>query len=1015
MDYYKNTRGKEVIRMIIKEIHIYGFGKLQDIQIDGLSNKIQLFLGENEAGKSTIMAFIQAILFGFPLKNQTELRYEPKRGMQYGGSLLLDTSEFGEVKIERVAGKAAGEVTVFYNDGSTSTDIQPILKGMEKSLYKGVFSFNIMDIQNIALTDVDQLGSYLFSSGFIGSDHIHKIMQTLEKDSEALFKRNGRKPIINEQLVVLKELNHDVKQWKMKLTDYDNLQREVKEIQKQIKNVQLELKALQAEQSKVETMVAITPMLLEKNKLKTIISSLPPYKPFPADGRVRLEQLNIQLASLHTKKDKLNKRLEEIEGNIRTLKIDDKVKTHKREIETFLAGKGEYEQAKNEYEKVQISLEELTQTISRLKMDLNWEERKHTEIISWDASLPNKAFMRDLVQKQLRMEEQKTRLDEQFIKVKEDVEQSEQTIKELKGKMLTEEERNRYKERIMNSQNSKLEQEIELHEKMIGNIDTQIKMQKNRNEENKKKQTAMKYSVISLLMLLAVWTFIQQQYVVTGISLLVAVFLFFWQFKGDSASVLLEEREKLRESVVSLKAQVDEVKFNREEVTHMEKKLLEDEHILQILMKEKLQFQQNEKNYDRIIEQYEQWEEQQYVVQQEWQIWLEKCYFKSFPVVYMEEAFDKASLLKSTVEKFEQLRERKKALEVELYRWNDNRKALEKSLNVKVETDSDIFYLLATKQKELEENIVKETQLLESKMELENEWELLEMEQRSLLEKKQQLYTFAEVNDEEAFRIKEKNYQLGTDYEKKLLDLQGQLHQYFVNYHFNEEDWYKESDWVERKKEISQLLEQLRTNERELYKKQSQLEESIKVLENGSTYSEVLQQYEIAKAKLTNQAKRWAFIQTAHQLLEKTLLYYRDVKLPNVLNVATRYFNMLTDGNYVNILDPKEEQTLMVEHKDGVRYYPKELSQATIEQLYLSLRFAVASIWSKEHAFPFILDDTFVNFDIARTKQAINLLKEISNEGHQILFFTCHENIKELMATDKEDNVFSFNNLSPIC
>lgn len=1015
MDYYKNIRGKEVIRMKIKEIHIYGFGKLQDIHIQGLSNKVQLFLGENEAGKSTIMAFIQAILFGFPLKNQTELRYEPKRGTQYGGSLLLDTSEFGEVKIERVAGKAAGEVTVFYNDGRTSNDIQPILKGMEKSLYKGVFSFNIMDIQNIALTDVDQLGSYLFSSGFIGSDHIHKIMQTLEKESETLFRRNGRKPIINEQLVVLKELDNDVKQWTMKLTDYDNLQKELKEIQKQIKDVHLELKALQAEQSKVETMVAITPIILEKNKINTIVSSLPPYKPFPVDGRMRLEQFNIQLASLHTKKDKLNKRLEEVEGKIQTLKIDDKVKTHKREIETFLARKGEYEQAKTEYEKIQISLEELTQTISRLKMDLKWEDREHSEIISWDASLPNKALMRELVQKQLRMEEQKTRLDEQFLKAREDVEQSEQTMKELENKMLTEEERNRYKEKIVNSQYSKLEQEIELYEKMIANIDAQIKMQKNRNEENKKKQTVMKYSVISLLMLLAVWTFLQQQYVVTGISLLVTVFLFIWQFKGDTAFLLQEEREKLRNTVISLKAQVDEVRFIREEVTHLEKKLLEDEHVLQLLMKEKLLFQQNEKNYDRIIEQYEQWEEQHYVVQQEWQNWLEKCHFISFPVVYTEEAFDKASLLKSSVEKFDQLQERKRMLEIELNRWNVKSKELENNLNVKVETDTDIFYLLATKQKELEENIVKETQLIESKMELENERELLKMEQRSLMEKKQQLYTFAEVNDEEAFRIKEKNYQLGTDYEKKLLDLQGQLHQYFVNYHFNEEDWYKESDWVERKKEILQLLEQLSTKERELFKKQSQLEESIKILENGSTYSEVLQQYEIAKAKLANYAKKWAFIQTAHQLLEKTLLYYRDVKLPNVLSVASRYFNMLTDGNYVNILDPQEEQTLVVEHKDGVRYYPKELSQATIEQLYLSLRFAVASIWSKEHAFPFILDDTFVNFDVVRTKQAVKLLNEIANEGHQILFFTCHGKIKELIANDNEDNVFTFNNLSPIC
>lgn len=63
--------------MKIIELHIYGYGKLEDYVI-GSVGQLQIFYGENEAGKSTIMSFIHSILFGFPAKQSAEIRYEPR-------------------------------------------------------------------------------------------------------------------------------------------------------------------------------------------------------------------------------------------------------------------------------------------------------------------------------------------------------------------------------------------------------------------------------------------------------------------------------------------------------------------------------------------------------------------------------------------------------------------------------------------------------------------------------------------------------------------------------------------------------------------------------------------------------------------------------------------------------------------------------------------------------------------------------------------------------------------------
>src|SRR5690606_29332695 len=130
--------------MKIKSLHIYGYGQFVQTQLQ-LAPTLQVIFGENEAGKSTIMSFIHSILFGFPTKQQTELRYEPKTNSFYGGRLIIEMERYGEVSIERVKGKATGDVTVLLEDGRTGKEklLQNILGGLDKEMFQGVFSFDM--------------------------------------------------------------------------------------------------------------------------------------------------------------------------------------------------------------------------------------------------------------------------------------------------------------------------------------------------------------------------------------------------------------------------------------------------------------------------------------------------------------------------------------------------------------------------------------------------------------------------------------------------------------------------------------------------------------------------------------------------------------------------------------------------------------------------------------------------------------------------------------------------------
>jgi uncharacterized protein YhaN len=77
----------------------------------------------------------------------------------------------------------------------------------------------------------------------------------------------------------------------------------------------------------------------------------------------------------------------------------------------------------------------------------------------------------------------------------------------------------------------------------------------------------------------------------------------------------------------------------------------------------------------------------------------------------------------------------------------------------------------------------------------------------------------------------------------------------------------------------------------------------------------------------------------------------------------------------------------------------KELSRGTKEQLFLAVR--ISRIKEIMPALPVILDDSFVNFDIAHTKNTVKALIELS-KTHQIFVLTCHGTLVDLISSQSK-------------
>lgn len=123
-----------------------------------------------------------------------------------------------------------------------------------------------------------------------------------------------------------------------------------------------------------------------------------------------------------------------------------------------------------------------------------------------------------------------------------------------------------------------------------------------------------------------------------------------------------------------------------------------------------------------------------------------------------------------------------------------------------------------------------------------------------------------------------------------------------------------------------------------------------------------------------------------------------------VFDLASQYIQRLTDGECLRVsADLPDRILVQTVHTDNDLTLP-QLSRGTRDQVALALRLALIQARSEtqEHV-PLILDDVFVTSDDARANAAVTLLAELAQQGHQIVFFTCQKDVRDLFARFNAD------------
>ncbi|QNQ81956.1 AAA family ATPase [Lactobacillus sp. PV012] len=242
--------------MKLTKINILNFGKLSNINFE-LTNNLSIFEGNNEAGKSTTVAFIKQILFGFYLKTRHTSffeNYEPKenKGLM-GGSLTFKDGE-NEFELTRTYKKGdskKGNLVVNLNGEQIPENVFfDRLQNIDGDFYTDSFIFNQDLLRQVTSLDEEQLLERIYFLGAAESNKFLQLRDSFKKESELLFKKKGRKPEINQLLTQIEEQKVKLSGLDQEFENYRNLENELNTQAKNKRKLTDEAEALQKQQLK---------------------------------------------------------------------------------------------------------------------------------------------------------------------------------------------------------------------------------------------------------------------------------------------------------------------------------------------------------------------------------------------------------------------------------------------------------------------------------------------------------------------------------------------------------------------------------------------------------------------------------------------------------------------------------------------------------------------------------------------------------------------------------------------
>ncbi|MDY3810077.1 AAA family ATPase [Desulfovibrio porci] len=283
--------------MYIESFRIDGFGIFSGVQVDSLPPGLSIFLGRNEAGKSTCLEFLRSMLTGYPDPRSREARhsYAPLRGGQPGGGLVLRADGREPLHLTRRPGAGGGLLTLSEADGSMLPPelLRQLLFGVSREVYRNVFGFSLSELENFESLSTEGVRNALYGASFgPGLRAPGDVLKILERQAEDIFKSGGSKPALNTAIRQLEELRDKIEDVAAECAGFDGMALELSHKKTALADLRRRKSDLEEERRLLERRLGVWRQWDEWRMAGIRLERLTPVNEnFPEDGPARLARI----------------------------------------------------------------------------------------------------------------------------------------------------------------------------------------------------------------------------------------------------------------------------------------------------------------------------------------------------------------------------------------------------------------------------------------------------------------------------------------------------------------------------------------------------------------------------------------------------------------------------------------------------------------------------------------------------------------------------------------------------
>ncbi|GJL77168.1 MAG: hypothetical protein NPINA01_01570 [Nitrospinaceae bacterium] len=378
--------------MQISEIHIDGFGVFSNKKVSGLTSGLNVFHGENEAGKTTLIEFVRRMLFEVNKRSKGFNTYPPLSGGRHGGRLKGQLASGEPFLISRnFSGK--DDVTVSAANGELrgQSALDVILDHASINIFQNIFAFTLDELQNMDSLKDGGISNQIYGAELgLGRVSLKQVEGSISKRADAIFSPRGKKTQVNVLLQEIKKLEQDIRSIQDQAKNYDQLMGQLEHCEEQ----------QNARQTQIEAVESVIRLLENRKELLKAID----------EEEACLNELNIENESLPVNHDLLALEADiiflqqstqavqsslEDQGNVQREKtiLENKVQTDLREtgiswseerVTSFQFNRSKGDQIKSFLR----TFEDLRQELKLAEDRLKQHQEKKAEELSQGSSIP---------------------------------------------------------------------------------------------------------------------------------------------------------------------------------------------------------------------------------------------------------------------------------------------------------------------------------------------------------------------------------------------------------------------------------------------------------------------------------------------------------------------------------------------------------------------------------------------------------------------------------------------------